>query len=220
MERSEINTGEVFRYLGIRTEPDDRTRSLVERVLGEYLPLVRERTVSRSFGCETDGRAVTLLESDGKAAARFESADLARALSGCTGAVLFAATLGAECDRLMLRYEVNELAAAAAAQACGAACIERLCDCFCDTAQRDAREQGLYTRPRFSPGYGDFDLSAQKTVFELLQCQKKIGLTLTSSLQMTPSKSVSAIIGLSPSRHCGAGRGCGECSDKECEFRR
>ncbi|MCD8174473.1 MAG: hypothetical protein LUD41_00780 [Phascolarctobacterium sp.] len=36
----------------------------------------------------------------------------------------------------------------------------------------------------------------QKKIFELLNCPKKIGVTLTEGLMMVPTKSVTAIIGL------------------------
>ena len=49
---------------------------------------------------------------------------------------------------------------------------------------------------RFSPGYGDFDISYQNIILEHLDANKKVGITLTDSMMMIPSKSVTAIIGL------------------------
>ena len=49
--------------------------------------------------------------------------------------------------------------------------------------------------PRFSPGYGDWDLSIQKRVLEVIQASK-IGVTCNEALFMIPRKSVSAVIGL------------------------
>ena len=49
--------------------------------------------------------------------------------------------------------------------------------------------------PRFSPGYGDFPLDCQKDIFAALDCGS-IGLTLNDNLFMTPSKSVTAVIGV------------------------
>ena len=63
---------------------------------------------------------------------------------------------------------------------------------FCRDAER---EYGKVTR-RFSPGYGDLSLDLQKTVFELLNPEKHIGITLTDGMLMTPMKSVSAFIGI------------------------
>ena len=55
--------------------------------------------------------------------------------------------------------------------------------------QRNAKEKGLYLRPRFSPGYGDFALEYQKDIFRMLECEKRIGITLTEGNLMMPSKS-------------------------------
>jgi len=49
--------------------------------------------------------------------------------------------------------------------------------------------------PRFSPGYGDWDLSIQKRLLEVAQASK-IGVTCNEAFFMIPRKSVSAVIGL------------------------
>ncbi len=48
-------------------------------------------------------------------------------------------------------------------QACAATVIEAYCDEQQDFIKEEAGKQGLYLRPRFSPGYGDFPLTYQKT---------------------------------------------------------
>ena len=49
--------------------------------------------------------------------------------------------------------------------------------------------------PRFSPGYGDWDLSIQKKLLRITQALK-IGVTCNEAFFMIPRKSVSAVIGL------------------------
>ena len=65
---------------------------------------------------------------------------------------------------------------------------------------RDPREimqaEGIHFTDRFSPGYGDLPLDVQKNIFPLLDCERKIGLTLNESLIMSPSKSVTAFVGM------------------------
>ena len=74
--------------------------------------------------------------------------------------------------------------------------IEALCDAFCSSvADRKAREH-LAVTSRFSAGYGDLSLEYQKKIFDLLDPPSRIGLTLNSSYLMSPSKSVTAIIGV------------------------
>ena len=50
--------------------------------------------------------------------------------------------------------------------------------------------------PRYSPGYGDLPLSVQPDFLAALDAQKTLGITLTETFLMIPSKSVTAIIGI------------------------
>ena len=105
-------------------------------------------------------------------------------------------------------------------QACAATVIEAYCDEQQDFMKEEADKQGLYLRPRFSPGYGDFPLTYQKDLLGVLNCQKRIGLTVMDSLILAPSKSVTAVIGLTEeSTTCHIAR-CMTCQAKNCPFRK
>ena len=105
-------------------------------------------------------------------------------------------------------------------QACAATVIEAYCDEQQDFMKEEAGKQGLYLRPRFSPGYGDFPLTYQKDLLGVLNCQKRIGLTVMDSLILAPSKSVTAVIGLTEeSTTCHIAR-CMTCQAKNCPFRK
>lgn len=125
------------------------------------------------------------------------SRDLQKNLKGCCRIILFGATVGLELDRLIARYGRLSPSKALCFQAIGAERIESLCNAFNDEIDEIFREQGMYTRPRFSPGYGDLPINMQKDIFAALDCPRKIGLSLNVSLLMSPSKSVTAIIGIS-----------------------
>lgn len=79
---------------------------------------------------------------------------------------------------------------------------------------------GLYLKPRFSPGYGDWQLEDQQKILQLLNCEKKIGLTLTDGYMLTPVKSVTAVIGLSVDAAACHTNKCRECTNSGCEFRK
>lgn len=117
---------------------------------------------------------------------------LEKYLVGCEKYILFAATIGIEIDRLISKYSRISPAKAHMFQAIGAERTEALCDMFCG----DMKEQYLHTKPRVSPGYGDMPLEMQREVFEILDCPRKIGVSLGDSLLMSPSKSVTAFIGV------------------------
>ena len=123
---------------------------------------------------------------------KVKSKHLSKTLSNYNKAVVFSATIGIEIDRLIAKYNVASSTKALIFQAIGAERIESLCNLF----NEDIKREYNYTSPRFSAGYGDLSLDFQKDIFSVLDCYKKIGLTLNDSLIMSPSKSVTAIIGV------------------------
>ena len=129
---------------------------------------------------------------------RLESAALLRELEGCGEAFLFCATLGAGVDALLRRYGAKSAADLVMGQAAATALLESYCDGCCEalaeSVRREGRGDGLSMR--FSPGYGDLPLDVQRPLFAALDVPRKIGVSLTDSLLMAPSKSVSAIIGI------------------------
>lgn len=124
-----------------------------------------------------------------------DSQKLKKNLAGCDQIVLFCATAGIEFDRLVRRYERVSPSKALWYQSIGAAYVEAVCDAFCD----DLAARYGETKPRFSPGYGDLPLSLQTEIFRALQCEKHVGVSLNADLFMTPSKSVTAIVGVKQS---------------------
>lgn len=123
------------------------------------------------------------------------SKDLAKNLRGCDKAVIFAATVGTGIDRLIAKYNRISPARALCLQAIGSERVESLCDAFEEKIKKEISDGEVFFRPRFSPGYGDLSLEIQKEIFSLLDCPRKIGISLGDSLLMSPSKSVTAIIG-------------------------
>lgn len=120
------------------------------------------------------------------------SISLSRHLSGYERAVIFAGTVGIGLDRLILKNSRISPSYALAFQAIGAERIEALCNVFCD----DLKSRKTQTSTRFSPGFLDFTLDFQREIFKVLDCNRKIGLSLNSALLMSPSKSVTAVIGV------------------------
>ena len=114
-------------------------------------------------------------------------------LKDCKKTVLFGATLGTNIDRLIMKYGKLSPTKALFFQAIGATMIEALCDEFCNEIKSNLN---VNLKSRFSPGYGDLDLSCQRDIFKILNCSKNIGLTLNDSLLMSPTKSVTAFVGI------------------------
>ena len=147
------------------------------------------------------------------------SKGLRKNLEGCESIILFAATIGLGMDRLIAKYSRLSPAKALFFQAIGAERIESLCDLFCEEWKVRMQAEGKFLRPRFSPGYGDLPLTMQTDIFRVLDCPRKIGLTLNQSLLMTPSKSVTAIMGIGQKEMIYKQEKCSACQKTDCVFR-
>jgi len=124
------------------------------------------------------------------------SEDLKKNLQGCSAVILFAATIGAGIDMLIRRYERTSPAKGLIFQGMGAERVEALCDRFNGEVRAVAEAEGLRLHPRYSPGYGDLSIEVQPMLLRLVDAQKRLGITLNESYLMSPSKSVTAIIGI------------------------
>ncbi|MBQ9762903.1 MAG: Vitamin B12 dependent methionine synthase activation subunit [Phascolarctobacterium sp.] len=198
---------EALRYLRAQAN-DEAAGILVDTVFLKLRNEVQARHLLQKHTCEILEDGVLL-----DCSVKFTSKDLAKHLSGCKEVLLLAATLGSKVDVAIRRFSLESVAEGAAAQAVAACIIEGYCD-----EMQERFETDLKQRPRFSPGYGDWDLSEQRKLFAILECEKKLGLTLTDGLMMAPSKSVTAVIGLSEEAACLWNK-CEQCNNINCPYR-
>ena len=119
-------------------------------------------------------------------------------------------------DRLIKKYSEINPSRALVFQALGAERVETFTDFFIADYEK---VYGVSLSPRFSAGYGDLSLSAQKDIFNFLNPQKRLGLTLNDSLIMSPSKSITAIAGIN-GKHLNCETSCKNCAKSDCGYRR
>lgn len=183
-----MNKAEILRYMRTNSKTEDeKILALVDRAVELIEKGAQPKTLYRIFDCTVTNNELVI---DG---AHFSSVRLAQNLKGCKRVVVFGATLGTECDRLIKTATATDLALAMALQATAAAKIEEVCDNLEDTIKK---EHGIKLRQRYSPGYFDLDITEQKKLFSLIELTKRIGLTLTDTMEMLPTKSVTAFIGI------------------------
>ncbi|WP_308685843.1 vitamin B12 dependent-methionine synthase activation domain-containing protein [Stomatobaculum longum] len=213
----ELDYNEVYRYLGYRKGvPEGEVRHVVEQCVEDLVSQAELRSVARRFPLKFLGDNRFLIGD-----MELESRALSRNMRGCDEAYLMAATIGFAMDRLAARAAaIGRMSRAVIYQAAGAMLIESYCDALNRKLKEEAAAEGKFLRPRFSPGYGDLPLAIQPELFRVLEIQKHTGITLTESLLMMPTKSVTALIGVSPEdSHCVL-QGCESCSKTNCSFRR
>ena len=184
----EISNRDVRRYM-LETGDSSETSDLIKRCSREISPIVKGKVCFAEIPLNISSDQAKIVD---LGFCVVQSKDLSKILSGCDRAIVFAATVGIDIDRLIARYSVTSPSKALCVGAIGSERVEVLCDLFCEELNRKYGN----VRKRFSPGYGDLGLSIQSEIFSLLDCPKRIGVSLSDSMLMTPSKSVTAILGV------------------------
>lgn len=200
---------EILRYAGCKSA-NEETAKLLNACIEEAQGKLNYRVCSRELPLSVTGALCDFGQFS------LQSEDLAKNLKGCKSVIVFSATVGIELDRLIAKYGRLAPSKALLMQAIGAERVEALCDAFCEDVKK---ERGVSLRPRFSPGYGDLTLEAQRDIFSVLECSKRIALFLNDSLLMSPSKSVTAFIGICDGDAEVNTDKCTYCDKKDCSFR-
>ncbi|WP_294753771.1 vitamin B12 dependent-methionine synthase activation domain-containing protein [uncultured Ruminococcus sp.] len=214
MELLPISKAEAARYMGVKGEPDRAVSELLDRAEKQVRETLRPKYVYLETDITITDEGVLL----GAMSEPLTGEDIKRHLKGCSKAVLLAATLSQGADKLIRQAAVTDMAYSLALDCICSAAVEQVCD----RAEEEifAREAAPYRTWRFSPGYGDLPITIQRDVLLALNAQRRIGLTVTDSSLLIPSKSVTAVIGLSDVPIERGRRGCAICTMKDsCAYR-
>ena len=183
-----IDRGETQYYLGYTkgSTPTEEVTALFDECEKLILQAQDLKAVYDVYDFSADGDELDL------GFAKIHSHSLGLNLKGCSRVALFAATAGAGVDRLIVKYSKISPSKAAVLQAMGAALIESWCDEIC----AKLKEKYNTNTSRFSCGFGDCDISLQRKIFDALSVTKRLGITLSQDYFMTPTKSVTAMVGI------------------------
>ena len=115
--------------------------------------------------------------------------------------VFLCGTIGAEFDAWQRRLSVLSAADALLSQQIGLDAVEKVMDGLEEAVRVKIEERGsglptasgVRLKSRRSPGYGDLPLSLSRTILAELDAPRKIGVSITDSDLLVPSKSVTAI---------------------------
>ena len=184
---------ETARYLGYRKSvvPEEKVSELIQKGAEEMRNVMNPQSVFEVFSLELNEERQEISFAD----VTIKSRDLMNNLKACRKVALMACTIGPQADALIRRNSSLNPVYASILQATGAMYIEEVVDFTNAEIKKIAGEQGLRTRPRYSPGYGNVPLEIQREFFRLLPCTR-IGLTLMDTLIMAPEKSVTAFVGM------------------------
>ena len=209
-----IDPNEVLRYLGGgHAVPPEALLDEIDRCGRQLLNAVTPKVIWHAFPLSDFSLEGTRVHLSGQ--------DIRRHLDGCTHCVLLAATLGLEAEQLIRRAQARDLSQAVSLDGCASAAIECLCDQVEDYLRKKVEEQGQFLTGRYSPGYGDLPLQLQSDLCALLDTQRRLGLTVSANHLLLPRKSVTALLGISPTPPQPPQPGCVGCRlYHSCQIRR
>lgn len=200
---TELNYNEILMYLGHRgQEITPEVEQQIRDCCTQVKRAVQPRLVYRRLPVRDGGIIGFPMEGN----------DVRAFLATCEEAVLMAVTLGPRIEQLMMRSEVTDMAKAVIMDSCASVAVENVCDQFEEDLREQLSHESLYLTDRFSPGYGDLPLDTQIRMCEVLNTEKRIGLTVTPNYIMIPRKSVTAVMGISPKEQKRRARGCEVCN--------
>ncbi|MBQ9412433.1 MAG: methionine synthase [Oscillospiraceae bacterium] len=209
-----VDLREALRYL--RASPEDEfTQRLVRETAETLESSLHPRWLYRLFDVKPEPEGVALGETGLVLPGRLATG----MLQECRRAAVLVCTLGVAFDRLLRAAEVRDMARAVVLDACGSSYVES--GCLDAEAEIAAQSPERYRTDRFSPGYGDLPLELQDGLITLTGADKVLGVYANASHLLTPSKTVTAVVGLSDRPQGARIRGCGCCTLTEnCAYRK
>lgn len=199
--QAQVNEADALRFLGHRGQ-----------ALGAGLEDAVERIAAQVNGLQPCGIwrtfAIEQISADGEEAGVqlagtlffLPGSHIARHLRDAQEAVLLAVTLGAESERLLKRSTCISSTDGLIADACASSLVEEAANSASRLITEEASARGLHAGRRFSPGYGNFPLSAQRDFLRAIDAEKLLGIRLTEGDLMVPTKSITAVIPLTKER--------------------
>lgn len=164
----------------------------IRRAIERGYTLIHGRGVYRSFKLE--GVAENTVRGAGTDDL-FTGAHMVKLLGGCDWATLLACTIGPELEAEVERLsQAGELTESYALEMVGGLMADYMAERMDERIGAEIRRAGYGRTMRFSPGYGDWELSHQPRALRLVEAER-IGIRLTETNIMLPRKSVSAVIG-------------------------
>lgn len=207
---------DALRYIGISNGKADETmQKMIKETFDEIETLIRPKLTYGLFDIEKSDEAVKVKNTT----CTIKSNDLVKLLEHCERCIIMAATLGIKADLEISRRQKIDMLNAVVFDACCSVMIDKVCD----EAEQELMKglaKNEHLTMRFSPGYGDVPLASSRDILQILSSEKRIGLGLTASDMLVPTKSITAIVGISSQKE-NRQKSCGKCNlVKTCMYRK
>jgi len=214
-----VDRDEVLRFQGYKKGvdiPDAAVLSLFDEALALGESLIEPRVVYR--GSRVTGQGPNLIEAGGE---RLKIPEIGRLWGSLEAIGAGICTVGSAIEeRVRELWDRRELPLAVMLDSVGSAAVESLAEYANDLLCQAAIEAGVKVTNRVSPGYAGWDTAEQAALFRLCH-GGPIGVTLNDSCVMTPSKSISFLVGVGPeARVDHYFTQCRRCWMPDCAYRR
>ena len=216
----DLDEAETARYAGLRNGADF-PNELIKAACRDAKILASAKASWQYYPYEA---AVCQLHSSPPL--QLQSSSIAAHLAGCSRVAVLALTIGALLEQQACElFAAGDYTAALLLEAAGTTAVETAADKVCALIAEQAGKEGLFTLPRFSPGYGDWDITVQPAIVSLAG-GGDAGISVHESCMLLPRKSITAVIGLKssatgqPSADNCKFTSCSRCSQPKCLSRK
>ncbi|MBR0324876.1 MAG: methionine synthase, partial [Selenomonadales bacterium] len=192
----------IRRYAGLKSSdfPPERMREAAQtvRLLAEGVGSIRYYPY--------DSTTHTIIAESGDLSLTSDA--ICRHLAEAEEVAVMAVTVGSAVEEAIdSAFSAGEYSRALLLDAAATTATEACADYLNRTVTAEAKRRGLYTAFRFSPGYGDWDITVQSDIVRLSEGDS-IGITVTESSMLIPRKSVTAVIPLRAQKAEALAHGC------------
>lgn len=150
--------------------------------------------------------------------------DISLHLSHCQQIAIMAITVGEQLEeKISLHFNQGNYSLGLLLDAAATTLVESAADQMTELIRQFAAKQGFHITSRYSPGYGDWDVTTQPDILRLANAEQ-IGLSATETCMLIPRKSVTAVIGFALSEEINRQKcqypSCTTCALTNCPIRK
>ncbi len=201
-------------------DPDSVQPAIMEQIVAATERCSGAMTGKAIFSCSEFSRVTGrgAIEIDGKT---IVDETLSGSLGGARALAVAVCTVGPEIDKIIEEcFDGGDYLEGMIADVVGNRAVEDVANKCAGLICAEARELDLSAGRQISPGYGAWDTSGQRPVFEMLD-PAPIGVSLNEYCMMSPKKSISFVAPLIEGEPRNVDRPpCHGCNFKNCSYRR